>query len=85
MASTDYRLCDLCEKKAFYDVNLSYERSDQEGDIPFKIVGKDFYGTPEMIKKYGCKLGYLGDWAVLCTDCAKTHKTQIVKIEQEVK
>ncbi len=24
----------------------------------------------------------LGDWAVLCTDCAKTHRTRIERIEE---
>ena len=30
---------------------------------------------------FGYKLQYLGDWAVICRDCAKTHKTIVVPIE----
>ena len=28
-------------------------------------------------------LDYLGDWAVLCIDCAKTHRCVIVPIENQ--
>lgn len=31
--------------------------------------------------KYGAALDYVGDWAVICSDCAKTHKTVIVPID----
>ena len=57
MALADYRLCDVCEGKVFYDANLNYEHLK----------------APPWIK-----LDYLGDWAVICTDCAKTHKCVVV-------
>jgi hypothetical protein len=61
MALADYRLCDGCQGKAFYDSNLSY----------------DFDEYPDT------GLSNLGDWCVLCRECAKTHKTQIVRITPE--
>jgi hypothetical protein len=67
MAMRDYRLCDVCGNKAFYDAHLNYE---QERDTP-----KD-----EMARDCGYKLDYLGDWAVICIDCAKTHKTVVVPL-----
>jgi hypothetical protein len=30
-------------------------------------------------------LDYVGDWAVICTECSKTHKTQIIPIDEEIK
>lgn len=68
MAMADYRLCDVCASKAFYDANLSYQRTTD---------------PEEMIRGWnGTKLHWLGDWAVLCRECAKTHKCEIVKIER---
>ena len=58
MAMCDYRQCDVCGCKAFYDANLNYD---------------DETGKPD----------YVGDWAVICDDCAKTHKCVIVKKEQQ--
>lgn len=59
MAMADYRLCDVCERKAFYDANLNYDFGKRMAD-----------GSP--------KLDYLGAWAVLCENCAKTHEVRIV-------
>lgn len=59
MAAGDYRSCDVCGGKVFYDVNLNY---DYDQRMP--------NGEP--------KLDYLGDWAVICDDCAKTHKCVVV-------
>jgi len=59
MALADYRLCDLCDGKVFYDANLNY--------------------TPT---KEGYTLDHLGDWAVICLDCAKTHKCVVVPREE---
>lgn len=87
MAAADYRLCDVCGSKAFYDSNLPYEDGPSEytRTPPYRIAGKEQYAdNPEFREQYGMRLGYLGDWAVLCDDCAKTHKTQIVPITQEV-
>lgn len=65
MALADYRLCDVCEGKAFYDANLNYEMSTRTNPIPESewIRGNSYI-----------KLDDLGDWAVLCRDCAKTHE-----------
>jgi len=52
MAASDYYLCDVCGKKAFYDANLDY---NSDGS-----------------------LGYVGEMAVICTECAKTHDIKIV-------
>ena len=71
MAYADYRHCDKCDEKVFYDANLNYGNAT---DGPcFRKVG--------VIDKYDNSLEGLGDWAVLCIDCSKTHKTQIVPIK----
>jgi hypothetical protein len=54
MAAADYRLCDICDCKTFYDSNLDY----------------DFQEYPE----HGLRLG---DWKVICSECAKTHEVVI--------
>ncbi len=71
MASADYRTCDMCGGKAFYDANLSYDFPD-EGEEATRQVGK-ICGNH--------KLDYVGDWAVLCTDCSKTHRCVIEPID----
>jgi len=83
MALADYKLCDRCGSKAFYDSNLSYEQGPQGygADKPFRECGLEQIEDPEHNHKWGTRLGYLGDWAVLCEDCAKTHKTVIVPLE----
>lgn len=86
MALADYRLCDVCESKAFYDSNLNYEfggDGSNSNTPPYKTTGADQYDDADLLKKHGVRLDYLGDWAVLCADCAKTHRTQIVPIDQE--
>ena len=67
MALADYKLCDICGHKAFYDANLGYQ---------FDAILAD------CIRGEGVELGNLGDWAVICKNCAKTHKTIIVEIEK---
>lgn len=69
MALVDYRLCDVCGDKAFYDERLNYERAPR-GEDGVLYVGQKI--------DFPHKCDYLGDWAVLCTDCSKTHKTAIV-------
>jgi thiol:disulfide interchange protein len=59
MAACDYRSCDVCGGKVFYDANLNYDHDDA-GNIT---------------------LDYLGDWCVICTECAKTHESKVVKKE----
>lgn len=77
MASSDYRLCDVCDGKAFYDSNLNYEFGRPQYSVgPFKNCGE---------AQNSISLERLGDWAVLCHECAKTHKCQIVKIEDKNK
>lgn len=34
-----------------------------------------------MNQRSGMRLDYLGDWAVLCESCAKTHKTAILPLD----
>lgn len=77
MAGADYRSCDVCGGKAFYDADLQYEQEDMwNKDRPFaKVAG-------EVLSKFErYKLGNVGDWSVLCATCSKTHKTQIVAIK----
>lgn len=69
MAAADYRICDRCGNKAFYDANLGYENDHA---VP-RIAGED---VPQFVGLYN-----LGDWAVLCRDCAETHRTLIAPIE----
>lgn len=72
MAMADYRLCDVCDGKAFYDSNLDYEFVGQSGWGGEKVTRED------CVRDQDYKLQYLGDWAVLCKNCAKTHKCIIV-------
>ncbi len=65
MAGADYRLCDICTGKVFYDANLNYD----DGDGAVRNAGVMIAETT---------LDYLGDWCVLCDDCAKTHECAIV-------
>lgn len=72
MAGADYRRCDVCDRKAFYDANLNYE---WEGDgTPFRVAGKPAEPTD-------MRLDYVGDWAVICTDCVKTHRTCVIPLD----
>ena len=63
MALADYRLCDICGNKTFYDANLNYDFDDPE------LKGKDW------------PLVGLGDWVVICKECAKTHVCVVKKRE----
>lgn len=56
MAATDYRLCDLCNCKTFYDSGLPY----------------DFRQYPDT------GLDRVGEWKVICRDCAQTHTIVIL-------
>lgn len=72
MAFADYRLCDVCGGKAFYDAHLNYEFSTRAEPLP----------ADELVRGNDYGLDRLGDWAVICTDCAKTHKCVVVPIEE---
>ena len=81
MALADYRLCDVCGGKAFYDAGLNYDDGPSEYrtiDKPFRMAGAEQYSTEEMNQKHGMRLDYVGDWAVICTNCAETHECKIV-------
>ncbi len=82
MAAADYRLCDVCDGKVFYDANLNYERGGDDKwakrKAPFRWAGED-QGKPEN-DDWLLRLDYLGDWAVICSNCAKTHKTIVVPL-----
>lgn len=71
MAGADYRYCDNCDTKAFYDSNLNYEV-----DMPRSPIPKD-----QLVRDTHYKIDSLGDWKVLCRECAKTHKCIIVPID----
>ena len=71
MASADYRLCDVCGGKTFYDATLGYTDS---ATVHPRRVGRASYSQ---------KLDWLGDWAVLCMDCAQRWRTAIVLRTEE--
>ena len=88
MARGDYRGCDVCDGKAFYDANLSYGDAGDEWArlreaTPYRIAGSEQYDNPELLAKYGQTLGYVGDWAVICTDCSPRFRTLIEPIAQD--
>jgi hypothetical protein len=58
MAYADYRHCDVCDEKVFYDADLNYEEVKEDG-------------------QWKLKLGNLGDWKVICDECAKTHEVVV--------
>lgn len=68
MALADYRLCDVCGGKAFYDSNLNYEFRDYEPSEEAHVDGE--------LANY--RLDYLGDWAVICLTCRQTHRCVVV-------
>lgn len=72
MAAADYRLCDKCGQKAFYDANLAYECHTANDPIP---ADECIRGSP------GLKLQYLGDWSVLCRTCAREWRCEIVPMQ----
>lgn len=71
MAGIDYRSCDVCGGKTFYDADLDYRLGTKD---------RPLFGH-EKVRDCEYGLGYLGDWAVICTECAKTHKCVIVPCE----
>lgn len=69
MAAADYRLCDVCGSKAFYDANLNYEFEESK-----------YFEWDEIDKTNGYRLDYLGDWACICKDCVEKGWT--VKVQK---
>jgi hypothetical protein len=64
MAAADYKLCDLCGGKAFYDANIEDSRY---------IASYDPTVTNFWDKSPVDPIGI----AVLCSDCNKTHEAII--------
>ena len=60
MAGGDYYSCDLCGSKTFYDANLSYYEFGEPNENP--VTGHPW---PD---------GNVGEMAVLCKECIKTHE-----------
>lgn len=77
MAYADYKLCDVCGEKAFYDANLNYEGIDEDSSFALKPSVREA-GQEAVIGPY--ELDYLGDWAVICNECSGKYKTEIVPI-----
>jgi len=67
MAAADYRLCDVCGQKTFYDSELDYRFG------PEANIGKDGRHMPDRC----------GDWAVICKPCAAEWKCGVVKKEPD--
>ena len=84
MAAIDYRKCDVCGCKTFYDANLNYDSNfDEDGKETGKVKDEEIFkinGKSQVDSHDPLQLDYLGDWAVICITCAKTHKTVIVKV-----
>ena len=79
MASSDYRCCDRCGRKTFYDSELNYEfERDRFSLTPEKAPRENGVDTGP-----GLWLEQLGDWAVICSECAKTHRTIVVPIGEQ--
>lgn len=81
MSKADYRLCDVCGEKAFYDDSLHYEQGDE--GTPYRVAGKEQYKDPRLCIEGDTCLSYLGDWAVICLNCSKQFRTQIVPIRKD--
>ncbi len=80
MAGADYRSCDVCGSKVFYDANLNYEQG--RGGFDNEPIPKNEEAREAGVQKdWGYRLDYLGDWAVICRECAKTHLTVVIPIQ----
>lgn len=69
MAASDYYLCDICEEKTFYDANVNY---DSWGN-GLQLNPKTGHAWPD---------GDIGNMAVICKDCSKTHEI-IIQIRKK--
>ena len=62
MAAADYWLCDICERKTFYDANLDW----------------DYARELESYRDDGRLIpAHTGDMMAICIECAKTHRVVI--------
>ena len=68
MAMADYRLCDVCGGKSFYDANLNYEYPDGHDGPGIRNAGE---------VEPGLGLERVGDWVVICKECSKKYKAVI--------
>lgn len=71
MAAADYYSCDMCGAKTFYDANLNYEEWNIERGIYEWNLGPSGDCLP---------VG-AGDMKVICKECAKDYRVEIVKVE----
>lgn len=78
MAMADYRWCDKCGCKAFYDANLNYNCAEQNRPIPDYLEPFKICGT-EKHELEGYALDNVGDWGVLCHKCAEQYEINIVE------
>lgn len=65
MAGCDYYLCDICGCETFYDVELYGYRGPENMNPNTGHLWPD---------------GNVGDMAVICKECAKTHRIEIKPI-----
>ena len=67
MARADYKLCDVCSEKAFYDANLNYE---QPGQGLHDFAGRDT----------STRLDFCAQLGAVCDDCyEKGWRLKLVK------
>ncbi len=88
MASGDYKSCDVCGSKAFYDASLNYKHREESWDEINNLIiyeDRDFPPLLSNNRDTHLYLDYCGAWAILCNDCAKTHEAVIKLKEQEPK
>ncbi len=69
MARGDYKGCDVCDGKAFYDANLNYE---QPSHGLHDLEGRDI----------STALDYCAQHGAICTDCyAKGWRLKVVRAD----
>ena len=79
---SDHKPCDRCGKWTLWEGTLldQYEFSrdrQPSDDPPYRVAGEE--QTGDSGDRF-CIDG-VGDWAMLCPACAKTHRTMIVPID----
>ncbi len=71
MAASDYRLCDVCKGKTFYDARLNYEWVGDPNAPGCEVRNAGVLNDQ-------LRLDWLGDWVVICEECAATHACIVV-------